>query len=209
MSSSMFSALPPEIICQIFEAADDFSVVAALAQTARVFYHTWRENPTSICQVVGPRIILDFAGAQKLLDVQEEADAVNQSEDSRENEPKSITRAKRLIFHARCASAAYVTWAESSEPCLKPEAAARFESWFYCVWTLGFMAKTPLLQGKASAVLDEYGQLEISQLEEFTSWAQWYHENEYGSLGLDFCDKVWTAGCELVSLKRWLDWQSL
>ncbi|CAG8954103.1 hypothetical protein HYFRA_00009207 [Hymenoscyphus fraxineus] len=176
MSSSMFPALPPEMICQIFEAADDFSVVAALAQTAHV---------------------------------QQEADAANQSEDSHEKEPKSITRAKRLIFHARCASATYITWAEGQESCLKPEAAVPFESWFYFVWTRGFMAKTPHGQGEASAGLDEYGQLEISQLKDFTSWAQWYHENEYESLGLDFCDEVWTAGCELVSLKRWLDWQSL
>jgi hypothetical protein len=84
MSASIFSTLPSELICQIFESADDFSVVAALAQTASIFYHTWRENPTSIFQAVAPRIFSNLTDAERLLDMQEAAEAGSQSQDGRE-----------------------------------------------------------------------------------------------------------------------------
>jgi hypothetical protein len=39
--------LPPEVICRVFEFADDFSVLAALAQTTRIFYQPdQRSSPT-------------------------------------------------------------------------------------------------------------------------------------------------------------------
>lgn len=101
MSASLFSTLPPELICRVFESADDFSVVATLAQTARIFYH---KNPTSICQAVAPRIFSNLTDAERLLDMQEEAEVVSQSQDGREQKP--IVRAKRLLFNARRASAA-------------------------------------------------------------------------------------------------------
>jgi hypothetical protein len=83
MSASIFSTFPPELICRVFQCAADFSVVAALAQTARIFYHTWRENPTSICQAVAPRVFSNLSDAERLLDTQETAEAISQSHDGR------------------------------------------------------------------------------------------------------------------------------
>lgn len=217
MSASPFSTLPPEVICRVFESADDFSVVAALAQTARIFYHTWRENPTSICRAVAPRVISNLTDAERLLDMQEaaEAEAVSQSQDGREQ--KSIIRAKRLLFNARCASAAGDCWVNllqihetfdreehrGEDPHMRPSELARFKHAFYCVWTIGVMGKAPHLQDQASAFLDECSPRELCRLEELAVWATSYNDNDFGSLGLDLEDEVWKAGCDLVS-KRWM-----
>ncbi|KAF2251490.1 hypothetical protein BU26DRAFT_603900 [Trematosphaeria pertusa] len=210
MSTSLFSALPPELICQVFESADDFSVVAALAQTARIFYHTWRENPTSICRAVAPRVFSNLTDAEQLLDMQEEAEAVSQSQGGREQ--KSIIRAKRLLSNARCVSAAGDNWASfcqihesyerGEDPYMRPSEFARFEHAFYCVWTIGVMGSTPHLQGQASAFLDECSPRELCRLAELGDWAENFNGNDFGSSGLDFEDEVWKAGCDLVS-KRW------
>jgi hypothetical protein len=215
MSASLFSTLPPELICRVFESADDFSVVAALAQTARVFYHTWRENPTSICQAVAPRTFTNLTDAERLLDMQEEAEVVSQPQDGREQ--KSIIRAKRLLSNARCASAAGDNWVNlcqihecfdrgehlGEDPHMRPSELARFEHAFYCVWTIGVMGKAPHLQDQASAFLDECSPRELCALDELATWAQYYNHNDFGSSGLDFHDEVWKAGCDLVS-KRWV-----
>ncbi|KAF2177167.1 hypothetical protein K469DRAFT_733064 [Zopfia rhizophila CBS 207.26] len=210
MSASLFSTLPPELICRVFESADDFSVVAALAQTARIFHHTWRENPTSICRAVAPRVFSNLTDAERLLDMQEEAEAVSQSQDGREQ--KSNIRAKRLLFNARCASAAGDNWVNLCEiheyfdrgedPHMRPSELARFEHAFYCVWTIGVMGRTPHLQDQASAFLDECSPQELCRLAELGEWATNYNENDFGSSGLDLEDEVWKAGCDLVS-KRW------
>jgi hypothetical protein len=211
MSASPFSMLPPELICLVFKSADDFTVVAALAQTARVFYHTWRENPTSICQAVAPRILSNLPDATRLVDMQEEAGAVNELQDGREQ--RSIIRAKRLLLNARCASAACDRWVSvcqihecydrGEDPHMRPSELARFERAFYRVWTIGVMENAPHLQEQASAFLDECSPAELCGLEELANWAIYYNENDFGSLGLDFKDEVWKTGCNLVT-KRWI-----
>ncbi|KAN0098326.1 hypothetical protein V8E51_013989 [Hyaloscypha variabilis] len=215
MSASLFSTLPPEIICRVFESADDFSVVAALAQTARIFYQTWRENPTSICRAVAPRVISNLNDAERLLDMQEAAGSVSQSQEGPEQ--NSIIRAKRLLFNARCASAAGACWVNllqihetfdrgehrGEDPHMRPSELARFEHAFYCVWTIGVMGSAPHLQDQASAFLDECSPRELCRLEELAVWATSYNNNDFGSSGLDLEEEVWKAGCDLVS-KRWM-----
>jgi hypothetical protein len=211
MSASPFSTLPSELICLIFKSADDFTMVAALAQTARIFYHTWRENPTSICQAVAPRILSNLPDATRLVDIQEEADAVNESQDGREQ--KSIIRAKRLLLNARCASAACDRWVtvcrihecydRGEDPHMRPSELGRFERAFYRVWAIGVMEKVPHLQKQASAFLDECSPAELCRLEELASWATYYNENDFGSLDLDLRDGVWKVGCKLVT-QRWM-----
>jgi hypothetical protein len=214
MPASVFSTLPPETICRVFDFADDFSVVAALAQTARIFYHTWRENPISICQSVAPRVFSNLTDAERLLDVHEEAEAVNQSQDSCKQ--KSIIRAKRLLFNARCASAACDSWVSlcqihecfdrGEDPHMRPSELARFERAFYRVWTIGVMGSAPHLQDQASAFLDQCSPRELCRLDELGTWATYFNENDFGSLGLDLHDGVWKTGCDLVS-KRWMAYQ--
>ena len=157
-----FSTLPPELICQVFESADDFTVVSALAQIARIFFLVWRENPTSISQAVAPRIFSNLHDAERLLDMQKEAEAVNLSEDN--HKQKSINRAKRLLFNARCASAVSNTWVgwiqpqplfDGGETPVSPSEIARFQHAFYCLWTIAIIENTPHLHDQASAFFDE------------------------------------------------------
>lgn len=210
-STPLFSALPPELICRVFEFAADFSVVAALAQTARPFYHTWRKFPTSICRAVAPRVIYSLADAEQLLDMQEEAEAVDQLQDILE--PKSIIRAKRLLFNARCASAVTKDWIDLCEieasfdrehDPMRTSEIARFQHAFYCVWALGVTGTAPHLQHKATAFLDECSPRELCRLDEMVSYAVYYNNNEFGSVGLDFHNEVWKMGCDLVST-RWAE----
>lgn len=220
-SASFFSAIPPELICRVFEFANDFSEVASLARTAPLFYRTWRENATSICQAVAPRVFSDLTDAERLLDIQEEAEAMStgQTQEKSKSESKSLLRAKRLLFNARCASAACDTWVDfcqihnsytmdrgedkGLDTHMRPSEIARFKHAFYCVWSIGIMATTPHLQDQASAFLDDCSPPELCRLDEFGDWATSYNENDYGSLGLDLHDEVWKAGCDLVS-KRWV-----
>lgn len=76
--ASPFSTLPPELICRVFEFATDFTVIAALAQTVCPFYRIWRKFPTPICRAVAPRVLFSLADAERLLDMQEEAEAIDQ-----------------------------------------------------------------------------------------------------------------------------------
>jgi hypothetical protein len=210
-SAPLFSTLPPELICRVFEFAADFSVVAALAQTARPFYHTWRKFPTSICRAVAPRALFSLADAELLLDVQEEAaEATNQPQDKLE--PKSIVRAKRLLSNARCASAVTKDWIglleiehyfnRENDP-IRPSEIARFQHAFYCVWAIAVMEASPHLQHKASAYLDRCSPRELCRLNELETYAQHYNHNEFGSVGLDFQGELWKTGCSLVS-RRWI-----
>ncbi|KAI9712002.1 MAG: hypothetical protein M1820_001710 [Bogoriella megaspora] len=214
MSASSFSTLPPELICRVFEFAGDFSIVAALAKTARTFYHTWRENSTSICQAVAPRVISNPIDAERLLHTQEEAEAGGRSQETRQQ--RSITKVKRLLSNARCASAASDSWVRlcqidqtfdrGEDPHMRSSELARFGHAFYCVWTIGVMGTALLLQDQASAFLDQCSPRELCRLEEFATWAMDYNENDFGSSGLDFHDEVWKTGCDLVS-KRWMAWR--
>lgn len=51
-----------------------------------------------------------LADVERLLEAQEEAEAMGQSQDKLEQ--KSIIRAKRVLFNARCASALTKDWIE-------------------------------------------------------------------------------------------------
>jgi len=213
-STSLFSVLPPEIICRVFESADDFSVVASLAQTARVFYHSWRENMTYICKAVAPRTIWNLTDAERLLEILEESQAVSHSQESPEQ--VSINRVKRLLFITRCASAASDSWESlckdhgyfdrGEDPHMTPSELARFEHAFYCVWTIGVLGTSPHLQDKRRAFLDDCSPRELCRLDELGTWATYFNENAFGSLGLVFQDEVWKAGCDLVS-RRWVAYQ--
>ncbi len=216
MSASSFSILPPEVICQMFEFADDFSEVAALAQTARIFYYTWREHPTSICQAIAPRAISNLTDAERLLGIQQEAEAATQSQYSREQIP--MIRAKRFLLNARCASAASVNWADlllvhntffmgeeldrREDPYMTPSEIIRFKHAFYRVWTIGVMNRAPHLKDQALAFLNECGPKELCRLDEFVMWARSYNENNFGFSGLDLEYEIWRASFDLVS-KRW------
>ena len=205
----LFSSLPPELICRVFEFAPDFSAVAALAQTARPFYHTWRMFPLSICRSVGLRALPSFSDAERLLDVQEEA-ATLQSQT--QIEQRSLHRAKRLLSNARCASAVTGDWIElceielcfdrENDP-MRPSEIARFQHAFYCVWLVGILGTAPPLQHKASAFLEKCSPRELCRLEEMAAYAKYYNENNFGSVGLDFRDDVWRTGHDLVT-DRWV-----
>jgi len=219
------SSLPPELLCRVFESAEDFSAVAALGQTARIFYNTWRENPTPICEAVAPRVFSNFNDAQRLVAIQEEADADPSSQPNpsqlRQNggNNSAISRAKRLLFNARCASAACESWVIvcnirhstdrgehlGEDPYMTPSERARFEHAFYCLWTVGVMARATHLQEQMSTFLDRCSPRELFRLDEMGDWVRNYSENNFRSRGLDLDlhDETWTAGCDVVS-KRWI-----
>lgn len=191
----------------MFESAVDFSVVAALAQTATPFYHTWRKFPASICRTVAPRVLFSLADAERLLDGQEEAKTMGQGN----HEQRSLIRAKRLLFNARCAAAVTKDWIKLCQPersyyrdyePMRPSEIARFQHAFYCVWTVGVMGAAPHLQHKALAFLDKCGPRELCRLGEMASYATNYSPNKFTSVGLDFQDKVWRVGRDLVH-DRW------
>jgi hypothetical protein len=219
MPPSPFSALPAEIICQILESTANFSVVAALAKTARIFYQIWRENSNSICRSVGSRAFLTPADAEWLVDIQEAAEMVSQTQ--KDHGQKSILRAKRLLRNARAASAVSHDWVElcgihdwremimswdadiEQDRHMRPHEIARFEHAFYYVWTIGIMKTTPHLQDQALAVLDKCTPRELCQLYEFTDWALYNNENWYPSWGIEFKNEVWQTGCSLIRTLWW------
>ncbi|KAF2431040.1 hypothetical protein EJ08DRAFT_696719 [Tothia fuscella] len=216
MSTSKLSTLPPELICRIFQSLDDFSVVSALARTARLFYAIWRENPTSICEAVAARVIANYTDAMRLLDIQEAAVGMNHSKE--DPKQRATRRAKSLISNARCASAATDSWINicqvhecfdrgEEHPQMRPSEIARFQHALYCVWAIGVMGTTPHMKDRATALLRACSPRELCRLEEFDRWATYFNENDFGSLGLDFNDEVWTTGCELVST-RWMAYQN-
>jgi hypothetical protein len=230
MSACRLTTLPPELICHVFESAADFSVVACLAKTARIFYLIWRKHLSSICEAVGPRVIANFTDAERLLNMQEQAQIVRHLDLPDWHEQRPINRAKRLLSNARWASAASNEWAvwfkEISESYgramhrgeelgvppsevaqedlhLRPCEIARFEQAFYRVWTIGVTGQALHLRSQGSRFLDERSPRELFCLDEFTTWAESYNENEYGSVGLNFRDQVWKIGYILVSDRWW------
>jgi hypothetical protein len=213
MSAPLFSNIPPELICQVFELLDSFSSVAALARTGRKFYQTWRTHATPICRAVGPRCFTNFNEAERLVDMQSQAENASPSQES--SELKSIIRAKRLLSNARCAAAACADWVNfcqiqhsgwaedrgpegSPETYMRPSECALFEQNFYILWTLGVMQSAPHLQHHAAAYLEKCTAKELCRLDEMSEWMHCYNENEFGDTGLDLRDKVWMAGYKVV-----------
>jgi hypothetical protein len=205
MSASSLSDLPTELICKIFESAADFSVVAALAKTARIFYYTWQEHAGSIYEAVAPRAISNLAVAERLADEQEAAEARKQPHNGSN---KSITRVKRLLSNMRCASAASAEWVDFCEihkwredqmPMTSSEI-SRFQHAFYCVWTIGFLGHSGR-PDRAWEYMDERSPREMCKLNELKEWV-FFSKNEFRSVGLDFKDNYWDTGLEVVSL-RW------
>jgi hypothetical protein len=216
MMPASFSSLPPELLCRVFESADDFSVVAALARTAHIFYDIWRANPTVIYDAVAPRVFSNVAELKRLADMQEEAEASKQPQSRQKGYEKTISHVKRLLFNARCASAACDIWVSLCEihhypdrgenPYMTSSERDRFEQEFYRVWTVGVMAKAPHLQKQASAYLSSCSPRELYRLDEMATWLRYYTKNDFGSLGLDLHDETWKAGYELI-FKRWTAYQ--
>ncbi|KAH7110891.1 hypothetical protein B0J11DRAFT_203468 [Dendryphion nanum] len=215
MPNSSLLTLPPELICQIFESAHDFSTVSALARTSRVLYHIWRENPASICRAVAPRVFPNLTAAERLLDMQEEAESRVHPPDGREQ--PSLTRVKRLLSNARCASAALHDWVglfldlgieesfrRDDVKGITPAEKLRFEYAFYYVWTIGVMGTTPHLLEQATDMLDTCSPQELCRLNELAEWALRYNEGNFGSSGLDLHDEVWKTGCRLSQNRWWM-----
>jgi hypothetical protein len=209
MVSASLLSLPPELICRIFQSADDFSVVAALAKTARNFYEIWRKHPTFICKAV----VSNLADAEWLVDLEEEAKALRQDD----CDDRAILRTKRLLFNARCASIAIGTftrlhwgsaWWNADESVLwyvcgprrvfTPSDLARFRHLFYCVWAVGIMARATHLQEQLPTFLDRYGPHKLRNLEIISSWVTHYYKYNYGCSDLDFSE-TWRAGCNLIN----------
>ena len=209
MVSASLLSLPPELICRIFQSADDISVVVALAKTARKFYEVWRENPTFICKAV----ISNFADAEWLVDLEEEAEALRQDD----CDDRAILRTRRVLFNARCASVAIgvltrlntlsswrnadrsVSWSVRGPPrVFTPSDLARFEHLFYCVWAVGIMARATHLQEQLPALLDRYGPHKRRILEVISSCVTHYYKYHYRCSDLDFSE-TWRAGCNIIN----------
>jgi hypothetical protein len=213
MSPPSLSDLPTELICQIFQSAVDFSAVAALAKTARIFYSVWREHAFSIYGAVAPYAISALVDAERLVDMQEfveagkaaeAAEAVGQSLDSRH---KSIVRIKRILSNMRCASAVtdewvdfckIQDWREDKIP-MTPAEITRFQHAFYCSWIIGVIASDNRVADGGWASTEESDPREVYRFHEFTIWARCHSKNEFGSLDIDFHDPLWTDSGSLLS----------
>ena len=55
---------------------------------------------------------------------------------------------------------------------MRPSERARFEHAFYCVWTVGVIARATHLQEQASAFLDRRNPGELYRLDEMTMFGQ-------------------------------------
>ncbi|KAL8767542.1 MAG: hypothetical protein Q9194_005948 [Teloschistes cf. exilis] len=144
--------LPPELLCQIFESADDFSVVAALARTNRRLDAIWRSNTISICKAVIPRAISHLPDADRLAEAEDEATTghlLRQDDDDGGSSHTALFRAKRLLGNARCVSAARDIWVnacrfhgfpDGKNNChMRTSLGENFEHVYYVIWTLGLM----------------------------------------------------------------------
>jgi hypothetical protein len=190
-----------------------------------VFYHTWRKHAMLICRAVGPRDFPNFIEAERLLDMQEEAEGVPQPQDvsqlQGDGEQKSMVRSKRLLSNARCAAAACADWVDfckiqestgafdrgpegSPATYIQSSEVARFEQTFYSLWTIGVMQSAPHLQHHASAFLENCTAQELCKLDEMANWAYNYNENEFGTTRLDLRGEVWMVGYEVV----WRYWRA-
>jgi hypothetical protein len=118
--------------------------------------------------------------------MQEEAEASRQDD----SDERAILRAKRLLFIARYTSTVCKKWETIAknewfnsdiyeDMPIDPYKRARFEQGFYCVWTVGVMARATHLQEQASEFLDTCGPHRLCDL--------------------DFGDETWRTGCDLVA----------
>jgi hypothetical protein len=212
ISPSSFASFPTELIHRIFQFADDFSTVAALAKTSRIFYYTWRECPEPIYQAVAPRSIMNFADAERLLSAQDEARVIGQGSPQQ----KTIIRVKRLLENAEIASFASNTWIgvcrrakflESGEDHLIPMLSelSHFIRAYYRFWALGIMSSAPHLLHKASALLNQCSSQELHRVGEVGEFFRRHSRPKYvGSVVYMFCFEysVWETGRRAV-LKHW------
>ncbi|KAF2667355.1 hypothetical protein BT63DRAFT_290565 [Microthyrium microscopicum] len=205
MSACSLPGLPTEIICKIFRSAPDFSVIAALAKTARVFYYIWRKHAGSIYKAVAPRAISNLAIAERLADEQGIVEAMEQPHGGSN---KSIVRIKRLLSNMRCASAASAEWVdfcaihkwrEDQSPMTSSEM-LRFQHAFYSVWAIGFIGHSSREdRDRALEYVDERSPREMFSLNEFSDWT-FFSKNEFEPVNLDFKDDNWHTGREVVSM---------
>ncbi|KAK4691702.1 hypothetical protein P7C71_g5356, partial [Lecanoromycetidae sp. Uapishka_2] len=200
--------LPPEIVRQVFESAQDFSVVNALARTARPLNATYVAGSPAIFHAIASRIQPEFPFAKQLVDTQEAAYASLSLAEDQQNAP---SRNERLLSNARCAAAASTNFATECKihlftdargeenPAFRPSERARFKKSFYQLWTLCTLANTPSLLPSAQGFLDMRNPIELAGLDEMTTWAKGFTENKFGDSGLDLRDSTWNAGFDMVT----------
>ena len=197
--------LPAEILCQIFQSSADFSVVIALARTSRALYSIYLINAPSIFRAVAIRALPSLADAERLVDVQEEADTLSHPD----RPPPLPSRQSRLFNNAHRTSAACKHWdeicqihqferARGDDSALRASERARFKRSFYHLWTLCTLANEPALQPRAIDFLDARDPVELAGLDEIATWANGFNENDFGDSGLDFLDGTWNKGFQMV-----------
>lgn len=69
-SASSLTALPIEIITEVFKSTDDFSTATALARTCRGLHSIWKSNAASICYALLVRTIPCYDQAFQFVQVQ-------------------------------------------------------------------------------------------------------------------------------------------
>lgn len=197
---SPFLALPPELICQIFEAADNLSVVVSLSETARIFNNIWRQHAASIYHAVAPHSTLSFKDIEKLLDVQEEAEVVGLS--SHEGVPsqhRAVIRTKRLIYNNLCAWNARRSqmyrdvhvdpWSYGTNKGLVHQA-------FYRILIIGMEVTAPHLQSRVSTIVSECKPQDWVRMFHLATGTKPTKLND--SFGPGRRAKIWEAGCDAV-----------
>ena len=212
MAPPSFSILPPELLCRVFGAADDFSVVATLGRTSRIFYDVWRANSNHIYRAIAPRAFSNLADAEFLVDMQEEAEAPKQLQWQQHSSDGVKSRVKGLRSNARCASAACDHWESQCKihlfdrrgevPDMKP---SRFERAFYRVWAVAVMAGEPHLHKRASEFLGACGTRELYELVEMYRWLGYFSDHDFEPMAVDrrkemacydFIFDLWTVRCK-------------
>ena len=213
----VFSCLPPEIICQIFESLDGPSSAVVLAQTAPIFNQIWLEHSPSICLAMAPRALSNLAEAQQLatLQMMREALAMTLSPTAHEGLPPPEPLGKRLFLNARYASTYHKQWVQfvakhhysrmsrgalSVFAAPSPEEYIRFECVFYSLWILNTMASQSNMQEEVKLFLDECTRSELLRLDEMAQWMQIKADYTDGTRRelVDLPNKPWGSSCQLV-----------
>ena len=195
--------LPPEITRPIFESAPDFSVVDALARTARSLMSTYVAGLPAISHGVATRIQPEFIFAGRLVDAQEAV--YNAPLFPSKNHQKAPSRNERLLSNARCAVAAsnsfaaeckihlFTTARGEENSAFRPSERARFKKSFYQLWTLCTFMSSPYLCRSALYYLNMRNPSELAGLDEMTTWVRGHSENNLGDSGAEF--QRWYVGC--------------
>ncbi|KAL9116763.1 MAG: hypothetical protein Q9187_006709 [Circinaria calcarea] len=141
MSGPSLANMPPEIILHIFKSADNFTTVNALLRTTPVFYGIWCQNATIIANMVLRRTIEYFEEAQKLIDVQDQAEG---SPRSLPNLPQgspqvAVESVKRFQSNTSAVAKIFNIFDTSMNEArgrhLRPTEETRFKQAYYCLWT--------------------------------------------------------------------------